>query len=93
MKKTLLGYFLTLRYSQFCESFCVKKGFPCSCFSSILDTIETTVVLFEKLTRLIYQFKAIMLGYILMSNGKILGENITVRVLGLPSSPNGFLTK
>lgn len=43
-------------------------------FSSILDTIETTVVLFEKLTRRMYQIKAIMLGYVLMSNGKILGE-------------------
>lgn len=41
---------------------------------SILDTIETTVVLFEKLTRRMYQIKAIMLGYVLMSNGKILGE-------------------
>lgn len=41
---------------------------------SILDTIELTVVQFEKINRRMYQKIVIMLGYIQMSNGKILGE-------------------
>jgi hypothetical protein len=43
-------------------------------FSSILDTIETTVVQFKKINRRMYQKRAIMFGYVQMSNGKILGE-------------------
>ena len=65
----------------------LKIGYPCIVLLSILDNIEITCGKLKNSLRIKSDIILELIGF-----GKIKGDKLTARVLGLQTSPNGLIT-